>query len=795
MEHAAYLKRSLFAAFEQDTEQKQSREISRTGTYLDFQSESGATLPFESLERISSGIRLLNVRKEVQENQEEVTYATVFVPRDQGGHFFRFLDEYATQTTETGNPKNAPVVSKINAIQLAYLESFWQDKKELLPGDTAQWVEVWLSTEELDVIADFRSLCRRQQIKMSPGEITFPERTVLLLLANRENLLTLIRHSNSIAEIRAGKAVVDFFLDESPADQAKWAQELLSRTDFQNPEDVAVLVLDTGVNNGHILLSPVLNNQDLHTVDAAWQTFDHNGHGTLMAGTAAYGDIAHALQSSGAVTINHIIESAKILPNSQNDKTEHLTEDEKGHLWGNYTAQGIYLAEIQAPHRKRIICMAVSSNFDGERGRPSSWSGKLDEVTSGYSDDVRRLMIVAAGNVTEEAELKNYPDSNLTHEVHDPAQAWNVLSVGAFTNKVTIGDDPMWDGWEPMADAGALSPYSSTSVTWENWPIKPEILLEGGNIARRGDGSIDVPGNLQLLSTFHHSTVKQFYHFNQSSAATAQAACMAAKIQAAYPKAWPETIRGLMVHSAEWTEAQMNSFDKSNLKTHRKQMLRTYGYGVPNLERALYCASNSLTLVVQEEMQPFDKNDNGGYATKDMHLHRLPWPVDVLRSLGETVVKMRITLSYFVEPSPGSVGWKDRYRYASHILRFQLNGSGESEDEFVQRINTKARDEEEREKTASASPHWFLGSQVRDVGSIHSDIWEGTASELANSHLIAVHPATGWWRTRPHLKKWDKMARYALLVSLHLPEQEVDIYTPVATQVGIATPVVIPIAV
>jgi len=35
---------------------------------------------------------------------------------------------------------------------------------------------------------------------------------------------------------------------------------------------------------------------------------------------------------------------------------------------------------------------------------------------------------------------------------------------------------------------------------------------------------------------------------------------------------------------------------------------------------------------------------------------------------------MRITLSYFVEPSPGEVGWKDRYRYASHGLRFELNG-------------------------------------------------------------------------------------------------------------------------
>ena len=44
---------------------------------------------------------------------------------------------------------------------------------------------------------------------------------------------------------------------------------------------------------------------------------------------------------------------------------------------------------------------------------------------------------------------------------------------------------------------------------------------------------------------------------------------------------------------------------------------------------------------------------------------------------------MRVTLSYFVEPSPEEVGSRDLYRYPSHGLRFELNGSGESEADFV----------------------------------------------------------------------------------------------------------------
>ena len=36
--------------------------------------------------------------------------------------------------------------------------------------------------------------------------------------------------------------------------------------------------------------------------------------------------------------------------------------------------------------------------------------------------------------------IEAYPDSNKTREVHDPAQAWNALTVGAFTNKTRITD-------------------------------------------------------------------------------------------------------------------------------------------------------------------------------------------------------------------------------------------------------------------------------------------------------------------------------------------------------------------
>jgi len=617
----------------------------------------------------------------------------------------------------------------------------------------------------------------------------FPERTVCLVKARREDLTRLLELSDDIAEFRSAKEVATFFIEQENRDQAQWVNDLLNRMEIRDRDQICVLVLDHGVNNGHRLLEPVLADEDRHTVEPAWGVNDDQGHGTLMAGTAAYGDILALLHSNGALVVSHGLESAKILPPPPATNPKRL--------WGHYTAQGISRAEVQAPARKRITCMAVTSVDDRDRGRPSSWSGRVDELASGYDDDTRRLIIVSAGNITDPDEWRGYPESNLTNEVHDPAQAWNALTVGAFTAKTQIRDQTL-AGFTAKADAGNLSPFSTTSLNWpaRRWPIKPEVLFEGGNVAIGPNNGILDPDDLKLLSTYRDPQVAQFAPFCATSAAAAQAAWMAAKILAQYPNAWPETIRGLIVHTADWTPAQKRDFLRDQSKAAYARLLRICGYGVADFTRALYCAANSLTLVSQAQLQPFDKHATQyRYISRDMHLYRLPWPVEVLQGLGAIPVKMRVTLSYFVEPSPGEVGWQDRYRYASHALRFELNGPGESEQDFLQRVNRLAREEDEHPGTEGPGDRWTIG-EARNVGSIHSDIWQGSAIELAASNLVAVHPTIGWWRERHHLNRWNKQTRYALLLSIHLPEQNVDIYTPVSAQIGVPIPIqiTVPIA-
>jgi hypothetical protein len=303
--------------------------------------------------------------------------------------------------------------------------------------------------------------------------------------------------------------------------------------------------------------------------------------------------------------------------------------------------------------------------------------------------------------------------------------------------------------------------------------------MEGGNILEAPDDFFSEHEDLSLLTTNYKPHEKQFEMMYATSAATALASRMAAQIQSAYPNAWPETIRGLLVHSAEWTNAIKQQFCKPSSegvisKTEAGKLLRICGYGVPDREKALTCMSNSLTLVSESELQPYHKVGST-YPTKDMHVHTLPWPKEELLKLGEVPVKLRITLSYFIEPGPGEIGWKDRYRYPSYALRFGLNRSNEEEEDFVKRINKAAREEDEVIVANSGSDRWLIGANGRNTGSIHSDIWKGTAADIASCNLVGVYPIIGWWRERYWLNCWDRMARYSLIVSIETPLEEVDI--------------------
>jgi hypothetical protein len=164
---------------------------------------------------------------------------------------------------------------------------------------------------------------------------------------------------------------------------------------------------------------------------------------------------------------------------------------------------------------------------------------------------------------------------------------------------------------------------------------------------------------------------------------------------------------------------------------------------------------------------------------REMHVHLLPWPAETLAQLGETQVRLRVTLSYFIEPNPARLGWRTRHRYQSHGLRFDVKTPEESFDEFRKRLNKAALEEgEKKPPTTSDSPRWLLGDRNRHRGSLHADVWEGTAADLAARGVIGIYPVSGWWKDQPKHDRSEAGVRYALIVGIETDAEGVDVWTP-----------------
>ena len=759
------------------------------GLCLEIVGEEGYDLKVESLEDSRLGTEVRAVQR-----RDDRLHATVYVPEGKLERFVRKIEQYECETTKSGRPRNEDLVAGISGIRSAVLRAFWTDDEALYPSseDEAIWWEVWVRVAS-DKPADnvrvvFVGAVDAAKFRFSEHDIRFPERLVFLAYGSpRQWTEVFVPVLDQLAELRRAKEVPTGFLNMRPAEQGEYVDGLSKRIRPPGIDAPAVCVLDYGVHAGHPLLLPFISERDVQALSEAWEGVDGvERHGTEMAGLAVFGDgLAEHLLDNAPFSVKHRLESVRIF------RTGHRHPPD---TWGAVTQEGLALAEERAPKRGRVACLAATADDNGrDTGRPSSWSAAIDEHASGYLDGERRLYVVAAGNIRdfEAAGGYLYPEANFAAgRIEDPGQSWNALTVGAFTNHVHVRSDE-YRGHQPVAPRGGLSPGSRTSCQWDDdaWPLKPDIVMEGGNYVRAPGGQIDGCEDLSLLTTTLDSTGRLLTWMSDTSAATAQAARYAAILMADYPQLWPETIRGLLVHSASWTDEMCRQVP-GNTQADLQRRLRCFGYGVPDLGRARYTVENHVSLVHQGRFQPY-KLDGSEAKTNHFVLHSLPWPKEALRELDTQDVVVRITLSYFIEPSPAGRGWGKKFRYASHGLRFALRGPTESEAAFRKRISREEWNDDDGRPATGDPIEWEIGSRLRTRGSIHCDWWKAPGADVADCGQVAVFPVTGWWRERKHLGFVGKSARYALIITISTPATEVDLLTPIAQQIALTSEIVI----
>ena len=362
------------------------------------------------------------------------------------------------------------MVDRIAALRKATLQALWTDAAEAYPDDAATiWWEVWLRRHDGNELP--RLLKFAEQVGLDVGErrLGFDDRIVILVRGTATQLSASLDVLNDLAEVRKAKESSAFFVDASPEEQAEWLGDLKQRVTPAAGDAPAVCILDTGVTRAHPLLEDLIAPDDAMAVDPAWGGHDDGGgagnmgHGTEMAGLAAYSDLAPYLVSRMPVPMRHRLESVKILPPRGANPPE---------LYGAITAQAVTYPEVNAPQRPRVFSMAVTATDERDRGQPTSWSAAIDALAAGrvfdpatqdlvYLDEAeegaRRLFILSAGNVAPDHLQDDHLGRSDLEAVHDPAHAWNALTVGAFTEKSAIGD-PALNGWSPLAPPAISRP-------------------------------------------------------------------------------------------------------------------------------------------------------------------------------------------------------------------------------------------------------------------------------------------------------------------------------------------------
>ncbi len=748
--------------------------VSENVIYVEFISEWGYDLDKLNTDAQKPKFHILNIKPEADENGTIRHRVLVMLTEGAISDFIKKVEKYLLEETKSGNPKNELLIANIAEIQQATLRAFWTDEPEIpFPETENVWWEAWFRKSETGIDQLITNL-DELGIQSSPAILQFPEHIVRLIKGTAEQLSSSLILLDNLSELRKPQEIADFVLNESYREQQEWVRDLKTRANISlNENSVVICLLDSGVNK-HPLLEDVLSNDRIYTIREDWGVNDgedNGGHGTPMAGLAVYGDLHDALDTPENIEILHGLESFKIYnPASETDPE----------LYGSVYEYACASPIAINPFNPRVFCLSVTNNYFKLNGRPSSSSSSIDQIAFGEVLDPpqKQLILVSGGNVYIN-HRDEYPKLNKNESVQDPAQAYNTITVGSYTRKDHL-DTTEWPGWEVLGQNGAMAPSNSTSLIWENkkWPNKPDIVMEGGNMGINPEnGKTDMKDSLQLLSTSKSGDVRPFTSFGDTSAAVALASKMAAELRTAFPDFWPETIRALMIHSADWTEAMKSEFDLSK-KSNYQGLIRTVGYGVPVLRKALKSANNSLTLISQNQIQPYIL-EKGSQNVKynQYHLYELPWPREVLMNeVGAADAKLTVTLSYFIEPNPGNRQYSSHFSYHSHELDFKLIKPGETLEEFQKRISAATR--EDNEDLDTSGEEWELGQNSRK-GSVKKDFAISSGADLATQHTIAVYPKNGWYKLRKALKKYDQSVRYSLIVTIETDESTVDLYTPV----------------
>jgi hypothetical protein len=438
-----------------------------------------------------------------------------------------------------------------------------------------------------------------------------------------------------------------------------------------HPDDDAPLIgiIDSG-STEHPLLVPSL--QDSIGVPQSLGTADIWGHGTKVAGIAAFGDLRECVSTNTFASPVRIISAKVVNDQGQFDDTATIPAQMQEAILA-LNKRGCRVINIALGDRHRIP-------YDG--GRVSQWAATLDTLAR----ELDVVIIVSTGNSAggdrapwgPQAEhiTQNYPDYLVgsANRIIDPATAAIALTVGSLAHANGLPTENL-AGAELRAITSLNMPTPVTRCgPGANKAIKPDLVDYGGTCLFDGMGP--------RIATGHHYasagmlTLRPDYLAGLLTAATGTSmaapriAYKAALLLRAMPAASANMIRALLALSARVPPEAIQCLNRLGDSAARA----CCGYGVPDVARALDSEERRVVLIAdQQEL-----------ATDQFALYRVPLPKDFQTTKGRRSIRVSLAFDPPVRHT--------RLEYLGLRLNYHLI-RGMKPDDIFEHFRQRAKEE------------------------------------------------------------------------------------------------------
>jgi hypothetical protein len=551
-------------------------------------------------------------------------------------------------------------------------------------------------------------------------------------------------------------------------------------------QNCGILVVDSGVRQGHPLIAPALGEAEVFP-DSAREFITGGsddgdertgGHGTGVSGIAVYGDVSQSVKNrlfqptawlfSARVTDhNNEYDPDSLLETQLDDAIQYFTQN-----YGNCKVINISLGDSRLAFR------------NGQK--QFRLAAKIDEIA--YELQHKNLIfVISAGNFPYEAgsgeRLRtDYPNYLINEEARiiEPATSAIALTVGSLS----LGSGSLQYAEDAQRNViarvkGYPSPFTRSGFGVDGM-IKPDLVDFGGDLVIDGSRVINnEPGASILTLAKDYTGGSMFRAYCGTSFAAPRVANIAAQLFTQFPNATSNLIRALIINSAT-LPAEIPHVLQGDGAAQSRERLRIYGYGQPDLFHAMYSAENHVVLLEDDAQIPV-----GSFQIFEIP----PLPENYLRTEGTRILSISLAFDPPTRPTRGDsyLGVTMEFNLFKSIDKENIIGvfvkaSRETSTEEFTEISLKQLKQQHPGKgiTMELSP----GSRLRNKGCLQRGQVEISSRARGFDQkplYLVLSCARKWARQGEH-----DVQRYALVVSINHSNPEVDLYNQIKLKTQLA---------